>query len=145
VRIAIMVCLEDVVPSFGRELAALDPDLIVNVTNDTWFDLDAEPHQHEALARYRTIEVGAPMIRAVNTGPSSVIDRDGARPRPARPSATVAPSTLLARGRARRRGPSSLYATDRRPAHLGRGLGAIWRGGSCPAWSRACAASRRSA
>jgi apolipoprotein N-acyltransferase len=76
-RLAIMVCLEDVLPSFGRELAALEPDLIVNITNDTWFDTGAEPYQHEALARLRAIEVGVPMVRAVNTGPSSVIDRDG--------------------------------------------------------------------
>ncbi len=76
-RIAVMVCLEDVVPSFGRELARLDPDLIVNITNDTWFDVHAEPLEHEALARYRTVELGLPMIRAVNTGPSSYIDRDG--------------------------------------------------------------------
>jgi apolipoprotein N-acyltransferase len=77
-RVGIMICLEDVVPSHGRELAALDPDLLVNLTNDTWFDLDAEPHQHEALARFRAIEVGVPLVRAVNTGPSSVIDVDGA-------------------------------------------------------------------
>ena len=77
VRLAIMICLEDVLPSFGRELAALDPDLLVNLTNDTWFDIDAEPYQHEALARLRAVEVGVPLVRAVNTGPSSVIDRDG--------------------------------------------------------------------
>ena len=77
-RIAIMVCLEDVLPSFGRELAALEPDLIVNITNDTWFDTGAEPYQHEALARLRAVEAGVPMVRAVNTGPSTAIDRDGA-------------------------------------------------------------------
>lgn len=77
VRLAIMVCLEDVLPSFGRELAALEPDLIVNITNDTWFDTGAEPYQHEALARLRAVETGLPLVRAVNTGPSSVIDRDG--------------------------------------------------------------------
>ena len=76
-RVAIMVCLEDVLPSFGRELTALEPDLIINLTNDTWFDTGAEPYQHEALARLRTVEMGLPMIRAVNTGPSSALDRDG--------------------------------------------------------------------
>jgi apolipoprotein N-acyltransferase len=110
VRIAIMVCLEDVVPSFGRTLAALDPDLIVNVTNDTWFDLDAEPHQHEALARYRTIEVGAPMIRAVNTGPSSAIDRDGRVLARTATQRGGAPTTLLARVELAPRA-QSLYAT----------------------------------
>jgi apolipoprotein N-acyltransferase len=76
VRLAVAVCLEDVLPDFGRELAALEPDLLVNLTNDSWFG-GAEPLQHEALARYRPVEMGVPMVRAVNTGPSSVIDRDG--------------------------------------------------------------------
>lgn len=76
VRIAVPICLEDVLPDYGRELAALEPDLIVNVTNDSWFG-GGEPIQHEALARYRTVEIGVPMVRAVNTGPSSLIDRDG--------------------------------------------------------------------
>ncbi|MCL4228995.1 MAG: apolipoprotein N-acyltransferase [Myxococcales bacterium] len=75
-RLAVAVCLEDVLPAFGRDLAALDPDLVVNVTNDTWFG-GAEPLQHEALARFRPVEIGVPLVRAVNTGPSSVIDRDG--------------------------------------------------------------------
>jgi apolipoprotein N-acyltransferase len=76
VRMAAPVCLEDVLPDYGRELAALEPDLLVNVTNDTWFG-GGEPLQHEALARYRAVEIGVPMVRAVNTGPSSLLDRDG--------------------------------------------------------------------
>lgn len=97
VRIAVMVCLEDVVPSYGRELAGYDPDLIVNITNDTWFDVHAEPLEHEALARFRAVEVGVPMIRAVNTGPSSHIDAEGA---------------VIARTPVRREGrPETLLAT----------------------------------
>jgi len=94
--IAVMVCLEDVVPSFGRELTALEPNLIVNLTNDTWFDIHAEPLEHEALARYRTIEVGVPMIRAVNTGPSSHVDRDGRVVARTAVRRSGAPETLLA-------------------------------------------------
>lgn len=77
-RLAVMICLEDILPSFGRELARLEPDLVINLTNDTWFDTGAEPYQHEALARLRAVEMGLPLVRAVNTGPSSVVDRDGA-------------------------------------------------------------------
>jgi apolipoprotein N-acyltransferase len=75
-RLAVAVCLEDVLPDFGRDLVELEPDLLVNLTNDSWFG-GAEPLQHEALARYRPVELGVPMVRAVNTGPSSVLDRDG--------------------------------------------------------------------
>jgi apolipoprotein N-acyltransferase len=112
-RLAIMICLEDVLPRFGRELVALEPDLIVNLTNDTWFDTGAEPYQHEALARLRAIETGVPMVRAVNTGPSSVIDRNGeflARTRVRGGGGRIPPDTLLVdvpiAGRAR-----SIYAS----------------------------------
>lgn len=129
VRIAIMVCLEDVVPSFGRELAALGPDLIVNITNDTWFDLDAEPFQHEALARFRTVEVGVPMIRAVNTGPSGAFDRDGATIARLPTQRGGAPTTLLTRVTLRPRA-RSLYAAIGGPMTWAVALAAIawWLG-----------------
>ena len=95
VRIAALVCLEDVMPGFGRELAALDPDLVVNVTNDSWFG-NHEPLQHEALARYRPVEIGAPLVRAVNTGPSSIIDADGRFVARTEVVEGGAPATLLA-------------------------------------------------
>ncbi|MEZ4399733.1 MAG: apolipoprotein N-acyltransferase [Kofleriaceae bacterium] len=129
VRLAIMVCLEDVIPSFGRELAALDPDLIVNLTNDTWFDLDAEPHQHEGLARFRAVEVGVPMVRAVNTGPSSVIDRDGRIIARSETRRDGPPTTLLVPVRV---GPRarSLYAAVGGPLTWGAALAALgwWLG-----------------
>ena len=126
-RLAIMICLEDVLPSFGRELAALEPDVIVNLTNDTWFDTGAEPYQHEALARLRAIETGVPLIRAVNTGPSSVIDRDGeflARTVVRDGSGRLPPDTLLVDvplgGRAR-----SVYASWGGPLSWMIALGAL--------------------
>ena len=126
-RLAIMICLEDVLPSFGRELAALEPDVIVNLTNDTWFDTGAEPYQHEALARLRAVETGVPMIRAVNTGPSSVLDRDGeflARTVVRDGSGRLPPDTLLVDvplgGRAR-----SVYASWGGPLSWMIALGAL--------------------
>ena len=44
-------------------LAALGPDVVLNLTNDTWFDTGAEPYQHEALARLRAVELGVPLVR----------------------------------------------------------------------------------
>ncbi|MBE7453073.1 MAG: hypothetical protein HS111_30635 [Kofleriaceae bacterium] len=67
-RLAVAVCLEDVLPAFGRDLAAPRSDLVVNVTNDTWFG-GAEPLQHEALARFRPVVCGVPLVRAVNGRP----------------------------------------------------------------------------
>jgi len=76
-RLGPMICLEDIIPDHARELAAERPNLLVNQTIDTWFGTFAEPWQHRALAVLRAIEVRADMVRAVNTGPSGLIEATG--------------------------------------------------------------------
>lgn len=76
-RIAPMICYEDLLPAFGRRLAALRPQLLVNLTNDAWFGATAEPYQHLALAVFRSVELRLDLVRAVNTGVSAIIDATG--------------------------------------------------------------------
>jgi hypothetical protein len=72
-----MICFEDILPRFGRKMAAEKPNVFINVTNDAWFGATAEPYQHLALAVFRTVEHRLPMVRAVNTGTSTYIDATG--------------------------------------------------------------------
>jgi apolipoprotein N-acyltransferase len=72
-----LICYEDILPSFTRRVAALRPNLFVNITNDAWFGRTAEPYQHMALAVFRTVEHRLEMVRAVNTGVSAHIDATG--------------------------------------------------------------------
>ncbi|HEY3357411.1 MAG TPA: apolipoprotein N-acyltransferase, partial [Polyangia bacterium] len=72
-----MICYEDIIPEFGRRLAQLRPNLLVNVTNDAWFGATSEPYEHMALSVYRTVEHRLDMVRAVNTGVSAYIDATG--------------------------------------------------------------------
>ena len=76
-RLAPLICLEDTLPGFARELGELRPHLLVNVTNDTWFGDTSEPWQHLALAVFRAVEVRSDMVRAVNSGVSAFIDANG--------------------------------------------------------------------
>jgi len=76
-RIGPMICYEDILPTFGRKLGAKHPHLLVNLTNDAWFGDTAEPWQHMALAVFRAVEVRTDLVRAVNTGVSSMIAADG--------------------------------------------------------------------
>ena len=77
VRIAPMICYEDIFPSFGRRLAARGPNLLVNLTNDAWFGDTSEPWQHLAASVYRAVELRLDLVRAVNNGVSAVIDSTG--------------------------------------------------------------------
>jgi len=72
-----LICYEDILPSWARQVAKLGPNAFVNITNDAWFGRTAEPHQHLALAVFRTVEHRLEMVRAVNTGVSAHIDSAG--------------------------------------------------------------------
>ena len=76
-RLGPLICYEDILPGFTRRTAALDPNLLVNITNDAWFGKTFEPYQHLALAVFRTVENRLEMVRSVNTGVSAHIDAAG--------------------------------------------------------------------
>jgi len=53
-------------------------DVIVNVSNDGWFGASVAGRRHHMQAgRWRCLELGVPMVRAVNTGFSAHVDRRG--------------------------------------------------------------------
>ena len=76
-QIGLSICFEDV---FGREIAEPLPQasLLVNMTNDAWFNDSTAPPQHLQIARMRTLETGRQLIRVANTGITTLIDYDGA-------------------------------------------------------------------
>ncbi len=75
-KIAANICYEDV---FGEEIIRALPEatLLVNVTNDAWYGDSIAAIQHNQIAQMRALETGRMMLRATNTGVTSVIDRDG--------------------------------------------------------------------
>ncbi len=76
-KIGIMICYEDIMPNFTGKLADLEPNIIINVTNDAWFGRTAEPHHHLALSVFRAIENRLMLVRSTNTGISAFIDPTG--------------------------------------------------------------------
>jgi apolipoprotein N-acyltransferase len=78
-RLGVLVCYEDVIPAFARRVANLAdrPNLLVNLTNDSWFGRSTEPYQHAWLASFRAIELRRALVRATNTGISCIVDPRG--------------------------------------------------------------------
>ena len=76
-RIGPLICYEDIIPRFGRKLAKLEPNILINITNDAWFGATSEPYEHMALAVYRSVELRQAMARSVNTGTSVLISPTG--------------------------------------------------------------------
>lgn len=74
--LGVSICFED---AFARDVRKDLPEatLLVNVSNDAWFEDSHEPYQHHAIARMRALESGRYMLRSTNTGISSVIGPHG--------------------------------------------------------------------
>ena len=75
-KIAPYICYEVVYPEFAASLAA-DSDLLLTVSNDTWFGRSIGPLQHLQMAQMRALEAGRWMIRATNNGVTALIDPQG--------------------------------------------------------------------
>ncbi len=76
-RIGSQICYEGLFDRFTRKLAQSDPHFLINLTNDSWYGKWQQPYQHLYMTLARAIEVRRPLIRATNTGFSSVILADG--------------------------------------------------------------------
>jgi apolipoprotein N-acyltransferase len=77
VRYGTLICYEDILPAFTRQVMAHDPHILVNVTNDAWFGPSREPLIHLAMAGFRAVEHRRFLLRSTNTGISAVIDPVG--------------------------------------------------------------------
>jgi apolipoprotein N-acyltransferase len=76
-RLGPVICYEDILQGFIRGVGQLHPDLLVNLTSDSWFGADTEPWEHLALAVFASVELRVSMVRAVNSGVSTLIDPNG--------------------------------------------------------------------
>ena len=77
IKIAPLICYEDIIPSFSRKFVKNGANLLVNITNDAWFGKSFEPYQHLSFSIPRAVETRRFLARATNTGISAIIDSVG--------------------------------------------------------------------
>ena len=73
-RVGALICYEDLLAGHVRRTVAMGANLIAAMTNDAWFGDSAALHEHDSLALWRAVENRRYLIRATNTGLSSVTD-----------------------------------------------------------------------
>lgn len=74
--IATAICYEIAYPELVRQLAP-NANLLLTISNDTWFGDSLGPLQHLSMAQMRALENGKPLIRATNDGVTALIDQRG--------------------------------------------------------------------
>jgi apolipoprotein N-acyltransferase len=74
--VAVNICYED---AFGEDIRAqaAAATLLVNMTNDAWYGRSLAALQHNQIAAMRAKETGRTLLRATNTGITSVLDHTG--------------------------------------------------------------------
>jgi apolipoprotein N-acyltransferase len=80
-RMGTFICYEDILPRLVQRIMepqeGLRPNLMVNITNDSWYGRDKEQEEHLALASFRAVEHRRALVRSTNTGISALIDPAG--------------------------------------------------------------------
>lgn len=78
VRLGVAICFEDTDSAQMRKLAEMGAQMLVFITNDSWFSNSVEAEQHAWQARARAVETGLPVVRVGNSGVSGTLSPDGA-------------------------------------------------------------------
>lgn len=80
--LSVSICYEDIFPGKIRSLMrggreGRRPDVMFNLTNDSWYGNSTEPMEHLGLASFRSIENRRALVRVTNTGISAFVDPVG--------------------------------------------------------------------
>jgi apolipoprotein N-acyltransferase len=68
-----LICFEDIFPYLARESVLLGVRVLLNATNDAWFEGSLEPEIHLRQSIFRAVENRVPLLRATNTGVTCAI------------------------------------------------------------------------
>lgn len=75
--VGVLICYEDVFPDISTKMALSGARVLINLTNDAWYGKSSAAYQHQVYSQLRAVETGRWLVRATNTGISSVIDSKG--------------------------------------------------------------------
>jgi apolipoprotein N-acyltransferase len=74
---SVLICFEDTIAKLARKMVRNGARMLVNQTNDAWFDPSSASRQHMAHCVFRCVENGVPAVRSANSGVTCHIDRRG--------------------------------------------------------------------
>ena len=76
-RAGVNICFEDVFPKNSREYVRSGANLLITLTNDSWYEQAAGGAQHKAHSIFRAVENGLPLLRCGTNSESCLISDRG--------------------------------------------------------------------
>jgi len=74
-KVLMSICYEIIYPNLIRSEESAD--LLITISNDTWFGESIGPLQHMQMAQMRALENGRYLLRATNSGVTAIVDPKG--------------------------------------------------------------------
>ena len=75
--LGMLICYEAIFPELARDRVAQGAQLLVNISNDAWYNRSSAPVQHLYLAALRAVEQERWLARGTNTGLTAFVDPVG--------------------------------------------------------------------
>lgn len=69
-----VICIESIYPEFVAGFVQRGANLLVVVTNDSWYGNSSGPYQHKEISVLRAVENRKTLVRAANGGVTCIID-----------------------------------------------------------------------
>ncbi|MBQ9105706.1 MAG: apolipoprotein N-acyltransferase [Mailhella sp.] len=74
VSMGMLICYEAIFPELARNRVADGAQVLLNISNDAWYDRTSAPIQHLHLSLMRAVEQGRFVVRATNSGITAFLD-----------------------------------------------------------------------
>jgi len=76
-KILPIICYEIVFDKIFNNINKKEIDILVNITNDSWFGTRSGPYQHFYISRLKSLVANKSLLRVSNNGISAIIDNNG--------------------------------------------------------------------
>ena len=77
INILPIICYEIIFDQILENINKKEIDILINITNDSWFGNKTGPYQHFYLTRIKSLIANKPLVRVSNNGISAIIDQNG--------------------------------------------------------------------
>jgi apolipoprotein N-acyltransferase len=76
-KILPIICYEIVFDKIFKNINKKEIDILINITNDSWFGTKSGPYQHFYISRIKALVANKSLLRVSNNGISAIINNNG--------------------------------------------------------------------